>query len=591
MTPEDFAQKHFPNYRSSGNEIIPIYCPYCHGGNGKDKYTFALNAITGNFNCKRGSCGKSGTFRTLLRDHGEEMERQKNYESIARVKKNYKTPTTKINTANAEAKAYLSIRGFSQETWELRGVGSDDSGNIAMPYYEGGKLVLIKFRPARKPRNGERKAWREEGGKPVFWGMDQCTEDKPLVIVEGEMDALALDECGIKNVVSVPSGAEDLTCFDLCWEWLKKFKQIILWADNDGPGRELQRNLINRLGAWRCWTVQAERKDANEVLYYDGKEKVVEVFSQAKEVPISGLIRLADVKAFDYSKSVRVKSGIRGLDKALGGFFMGQWTVWTGSSSSGKSTLLGQLLLESVEQGYPVCAYSGELPAPLFRYWIDLQAAGTDNLVKKYDSIKEEEIAYPKQETTKLIREWYRDKFFLYDSYGMATDETLFEVFEYAAMRYGCKVFMIDNLMTVTLNAAERDFYMKQTAFVNKVAEFAQRLQVHVHLVAHPRKPDGKYINKITKMDVKGAGSITDRADNVLAVNRLTEDEQEKKLCDTVLEIFKNRMFGKQDIEIQLKFEPSCKLFYMADDICRMTYSWRKFSFEDIKYDESELPF
>ena len=96
MTPTDFAEKHFREYRIKGNEIVPTYCPFCQGGNRQDKHTFAMNAETGTFNCKRGSCASSGTFNQLLKEFGEKTMNQKNYEIKQRPKVNYKIPETEI---------------------------------------------------------------------------------------------------------------------------------------------------------------------------------------------------------------------------------------------------------------------------------------------------------------------------------------------------------------------------------------------------------------------------------------------------------------------------------------------------------------
>ncbi|MFA4834933.1 MAG: bifunctional DNA primase/helicase [Dehalococcoidia bacterium] len=573
ITPRDFADRHFRDYKIHGDEIIPRYCPYCSGGDKHDKHTFAMNATSGTYNCKRGSCGASGTFWKICKEHGEQVETRKNYELHSRPKVEYKKPQTVPVPVQTATEKYLRARGFTPETWQRRDV-AEVGGNIAMPYYdEGGELVMMKFRPAHKPKGGEKKGWREAGGKPVFWGMHLCNIEQALVICEGEMDALALDEAGVQNVVSVPSGAEDLTCVDLCWDWLNKFKLVVLWADNDEPGRKLQRNLINKIGEWRCLVVVNERKDANEVLVYDGKEAVKRAVAYAVEVPVSGIIRLADVSVFDATEAVRVKSGIKGVDKVMGGFFMGQTSVWTGINSSGKSTLIGQLMLEAVEQGFGVCAHSGELPAPIFRYWIDLQAAGPAFLERKYDSIRERETTSAKKEIVQYIRDWYRDKFFLHDSIGDSTNKDLLEIFEYAARRYDCRVFLIDNLMTTVTSDSGSDFYRKQSEFVGRVIEFAKKFDVHVHIVAHPRKTTGR----LTKMDVSGSGDITNRPDNVLSVHRLTPEEREKESYDAMVDIFKNRLFGWQDVAVRLKFDDNCKRFYWADEPGAVKqYSWIK---------------
>lgn len=568
MTPDQFAAKHFPNHKRQGVEIVPLLCPYCHGGKSGDKYTFAMNAETGVYNCKRGGCAQSGTFFKLCMDFGEMA---KNYEITPPHPKVFTAPKTKASPAQAKVEAYLGKRGFSKETWERRGVGEND-GNIAFPYFEGGKLVLMKFRRPEKYTGEGQKAWREAGGKAVFWGMDKCNPKKPLTITEGEFDALALDEAGIENVVSVPSGAEDLTCVENCWDWLQKFKQVIIWPDNDEPGQEMCRKLIQKLGAWRCWVVKSDRKDANAVLFYDGKEAAKRAVMTAQEVPLSGLVRLADVKAFDIENMVRVPSSISTINEIVGGYALGFLSVWTGESGSGKSTLLGQELLTAIQKGFNVCAYSGELPAAMFRYWIELQAAGPKYLTEINDQLRNRKILKPKREAIEDIREWYRDRFFIYDAFGSVTDENLLEVFEYASRRYNCSVFLADNLMTMQLTGNERDFYRKQGQTVGRLKDFAHGFGVHVHLVAHPRKAQGR----LTKLDVSGSAEITNRPDNVFGLYRCKPGEKEEFKCAAILDIFKNRWSGKQDEDAALQFCENSKRYYMENSEERefWDYGW-----------------
>jgi len=572
ITPHEFARRYFIDYRTRGNEIIPKYCPYCRG-NGKDKYTFALNVDNLTFNCKRGSCGKAGTFRQLCNDFGEEADVE-----ILRPPRRYKPPQTKILPPAKQAEEYLKLRKISPETLKKRSVGSDDKGNIIFPYYENGQVVMIKFRPARKLAPGERKAWREEGGKPVLWGMEICDPSKPLLITEGEIDALSLEEAGIPNAVSVPSGAEDLTWVENCWDFLEQFKEIILFGDNDEPGQEMVRKLIPKLGEYRCSIVDHEFKDANELLYRKGPEAVREAVKNAKEVPITGLLRLADVKVLDTDNILAAHSGIGPLDRVLKGFMMGQVTVWTGKNAGGKSSFLGQMMIEAINQGFSVCAFSGELPAPLFKYWIDLQAAGEAHI--KNGKVPEE--------IRKKINDWYRDQFFLYDSFGSVKSKDILRVFEYSAKRYDCKIFLIDNLMTTDFKDSQDDWYHAQSLFVGKVKEFAHKYDVHVHVVAHPRKVNGK----VEKMDVAGSGDITNRADNVISVARVTEDDLKENPelhgCQTVISVLKSRFTGKQDIDIGLTFNEVSKRFALLGTAPKK-YGWESISPMDMG-EEIEIP-
>lgn len=590
MTPTDFARRHFGEYRSKhtskGLQLIPRYCPYCNGGKHHDKWTFAMNSETGVFNCKRGSCKVSGTFYRLLMDFGEvDITETKEYRHY-KAKKTFKKSTAKVNAAGNKVLEYLKLRGISDNTCKVYGVGDDGKGNIAFPYIKDGVQVAVKYRPARKVNKGEMKMWREEGtDTTTLFGMQTVNGDT-LTICEGECDCLALYEAGIRNVVSVPNGSEDLNWVEANFACLEQFKTIYLCGDNDEPGRDMVQNLIPKLGEWRVKVVELPEdcKDANEVLVKHGKQVITKAFDNAKEIPIEALVRMAEVKAFDLDKIIKVPSGIRGLDRKIGGFMMGQISVWTGINGSGKSTLIGQLLIETIENGFNVCAFSGELPNPLFRYWIELQMAGPEHISHKYDFVLEGDRPYVDTQTATKIRAWYYDKFFLYDSMSSIDIDSVMRVFTTAARRHNCKVFLVDNLMML-IGGTGDDYYRRQSEFIKIITAFAKKYDVHVHVVAHPRKTNGR----VTKMDVSGSGDITNLADNVFGIHRMTNDDREDKSmagyaeCDALIDVFKSRFTGRQEITIGLKFHEDSKRFYMAkdDSLLKKQYGWTKIDDEE----------
>jgi len=64
---------------------------------------------------------------------------------------------------------------------------------------------------------------------------------------------------------------------------------------------------------------------------------------------------------------------------------------------------------------------------------------------------------------------------------------------------------------------------------MNWLQAFAKRFEVHVHLVAHSRKPDSRHPaskNPPMKHAVSGSKAITDNADNVLCVWRNREKSE-----------------------------------------------------------------
>lgn len=563
MNPLDLANRHLQPFKTKGNEIIPEYCPFCRGGQKQEKYKFALNIDTGAYNCLRlNECGAKGSFYELCKHFGEQPERNE-WDRPGYKQRTYKPPKVETSPPSSKIEQYLTKRGFTKLTWQRRRI-QEVNGAIALPYYENGQLVMMKYRTPEKPS----KHWREPDGKPVFWGMDLCSFDKPLIITEGEMDALALDECGIKNVVSVPSGAADLTCVELCWDWIEKFNKVIIWGDNDQAGKDMVQKLILKLGQWRCALVESKYKDANIHLFKEGKESIKRAIENARDVPVAGIVKVADVKRIDVTRIPRVLSCIGGINKTLGGYRMGEITIWTGINSAGKSTLLGQEIIESIEQGYSVFAYSGELSQWMFKEWIHLQMCGPKYLETKYDPVRDKNVGRVSNETVSYLEDWYKNSFYLYDSYS--TEESqLIELCQIAARKYGCRVFLLDNLMTTGLGGIKADnVYQAQSEFVRLMANFAKKFEVHVHLVAHPRKAFGK----LTKMDVSGSGDITNRADNVVSVHRFSEKEksepeyEEYKGCSGLVQIFKNRFYGTQDIEIGVGFDELSKRFYGIKD-------------------------
>ncbi len=552
---KDFASRHMGEYKIRGSEIIPTYCPICKG-NGRDKHSFAINIDTGAYNCKRGSCGVSGSFNQLKKEFGEGSDSK---EFMPGTNKPFKKPKTVPQTPSQKIAGYLEGRGISRETWESRGVG-ESGGRICFPYKdEKGEITLVKFRDL------EGKWTREPGGKAIFWGMDSI-KGQNLLISEGEMDCLTLIEAGIDNSTTIPSGAGDLTCVEHCWDWLKQFKYIYIWPDNDEPGREMCKRLVRKLGEYRCYIIQSEYKDANEVLLNEGVPGIARAISAAKEVPIAGLTRLAEVQHMDLKKLERVSTGFHKLDRILGGAYMGFLSVWTGHNSSGKSTLLGQVLAESIEAGYKVCAYSGELPASMYRYWVDLQFAGPSNLEGYFDDFRNEMVYFVPSAASEKIREWYKHKYFFHEKHGASTEDDILEIFKYASMRYNCKTFLVDNMMTTVLSTQDDNFYRRQSAFIGRLADFAKQYESHVHVVAHPRKASGR----LTKMDVSGSGDITNRADNVISVHRIKDEERYKlgdfQDCAAIVDVFKNRLLGKQELFFGLDFEPNSKRFYCPEN-------------------------
>ena len=264
-------------------------------------------------------------------------------------------------------------------------------------------------------------------------------------------------------------------------------------------------------------------KDANDILRKYGPQALATAVENAREVPLPKVVELADVKAVNLNSLPRIRTSLPEVDKLIGGIFPGQVALLTGKRGEGKSTFMSQLVAESLEQGWPVFVYSGELTDYHFKRWLDFQVAGPDWVRTSFDAYGEPRYSLDAS-TIERINGWYRGRAYLYDNNALEGEEMegLLETVEKAVKRYGIKAVFLDNLMTAMSDDPKSDLYRQQSQFVHRLKLLAVRQDVAVVLVAHQRK--GSAQQKGAPVDdndtIMGSGDITNRVDTVLLYAR-----------------------------------------------------------------------
>ena len=567
--------------RAKGDELQFNYCPYCHGGANKDKGSFSINLNTGQFECKRASCGAKGNMITLSRDFdfslSEDMDRYLNRDGFNEKFRKFKKAHITIKDQAVE---YLRRRGISREVTEkYRITVKNDSENILVfPFFdEPGDLKFIKYRKMDFDKSRDKsKEWCESSCMPILFGMSQCCDRTTLVITEGQIDSLSVTEAGIKNAVSVPTGAKGFTWIPHCWEWVNSFQEIVVFGDHENGTMTLLDTISRRFSHKRIRAVQIEDyngcKDANEILQKYGKQSVAWAVENARALPIRQIKELADVEAVDIESMEHIRFNIPAIDELLNGMYLGQLLLLTGKRGDGKSTFMSQLIVEALEQNYNTFIYSGELVDFHFKRWIDLQAAGTH---LKYQKLANGKETYTISDfNIKKINAWYRGRAFLYDNSIIDGEELedLLTVTEQAIKQYNVKVVCIDNLMTAMDVTIKDDLYRAQGVFVGKLAKLAKAYNVVILLVAHPRKTSGAISND----DVSGSSDITNKVDVVMTYSRDEDDEEEDK---RLFRVTKNRLTGKLTKEgkpISLYYSLYSKRIVGAEKRFNREYSWNK---------------
>lgn len=503
---------------------------------------------------------------------------------------------------------YMASRGISKETVDYLDIRSDGEGNMVHNYYDTNDVLTnVKYRPARKVRKGTNKCWAQKGADttPLLFNMNRINAGEPLVISEGEEDSAALIESGIHNAVSVPFGAGNFTWIQENWDWLEQFDNIIICSDNDEPGIKMQKECVYRLGSWRTKVVDIPQtvtsqftgrkvavKDINEVLYYCGKEAVVNLIANAKDTPVPSLIDFADVKEIDLSDIEGITVGINDIDKEIMRLFYSSLTILSGTPGSGKTSFLCQLAAQSIDQDKPVWMFSREMPDWLSKNWIEYILAGNRHITQFQSN---NGAAYWKvnEDAKREISRHYREQLMIYRDQFSNKLQDLKTSMEDSARKYGSKLFIIDNLMTVDLDATSESMNEKQTEFVQWLIQFSMKYNVATVLVCHPRKLQPGVTN-VGMYDISGTSNIINLAHRAFGLKRVTKAEKEgvRKLdnsgwkvkpvkYDVRFEIIKDRLRGKSNLEVGLYYDVPSRRFFTTPEEYEHQYLWDKNVYKD----------
>lgn len=317
---------------------------------------------------------------------------------------------------------------------------------------------------------------------------------------------------------------------------------------------------------------------------------------QPKDEKGEKFLCLSDIERIDRSKIVTIPSGLIELDKKIIGFNKGELSIWSGNNASGKSTLLGQLCLNACEKGFKAMIYSGELTPNRMKDWLHLQAAG-----RQYTKPSQYEYLYftPTNIQTRIDL-WLKDKLFIYNNrYGNEFNQMLTELRQVIKEKQ-IDVIVLDNLMSMDLYEISDTENRQQTKAILQLADFVKEMNVHIHLVAHPRKSTGF----LRKIDIAGSGNLANAVDNIFIVHRVNNDfvrnagdffglqvAAQYSTFSNVIEVCKNRDLGVMDYLVGLFYEIESKRF-LNERYENLVFGWQDlFQQTEIKNDEHSDPF
>lgn len=205
----------------------------------------------------------------------EARKRSTQYQDIPKQKKNYTAYFKRVQSQLRQTD-YLLKRGVSYETAERYGVGFDPNFRFSMNGPTTPAIILFTGQHSFTVRNtlpqvdeGERV--RKIGGCPLYLGGMLSKADRPLIVTEGEIDALSVWEVG-GCAMALGSVTNAVLLVNRIAQERPRVR-IVLSLDNDESGRAATARVASELSAlnidFTVCNISGEYNDPSEALQFN----------------------------------------------------------------------------------------------------------------------------------------------------------------------------------------------------------------------------------------------------------------------------------------------------------------------------------
>ncbi len=208
----------------------------------------------------------------------------------------------------------------------------------------------------------------------------------------------------------------------------------------------------------------------------------------------------------------------------------GELTIWSGENGSGKSLILGQVMTHLISQGARGVIAS-------------LEMHPVETLVRQcaqFNRVRQQDLG---ERAVDEFIDHVTNSMWLYDQVGDMRPARAKALAKYCRAELKADHLVIDSLMKLGVDEGD---YAGEKRLVNSLQNIAKQTGLHIHLVAHSKKPSEKG-GMPDRYSVKGSGTLVDIPDNVLLVHRNRskekEDQPDPQLPDTWLRIDKQRHY------------------------------------------------
>lgn len=500
---------------NGGSDIKFRPCPCCNGDNKKNP-PIQINEKTGLWRCFR--CGKTGNWFMLTKAFGCPLPKEDRYKAYnltinwdirSEFDKQKRRPVT--GNHYPELLTYCHDRGLGNTTLDSWRVTTKGNNCLRFPIFasSGDNWVMVnaKVKVCLRKEKANLHEWFDVRGGTTGLLIGNHLLDingpKRAIIFEGQIDAMTAYQMGMRNVFSLPNGAENVKVGEML-RYIPDDWEVWVCSDNDEAGEKCAEKFFAQLGSEKCARVILPEKDLNDwyvknpIIDEKDFNKCVKGFTQQIKVEnIRTSFMKLSMEEDDEEDSILATSPWGELNDLLaGGFRSKQTTGILAPSGIGKTTLCNQLAAHSARSGVMTGLISLE---------------GSRNALKsKFRALmkgmcKEEEYQHT------------FDHLIISSLEGpMVPWQECIEEFKIMILS-GCKVLIWDNIDHITRNNHQG----KVEAYA-ALLDLASSNEVHIINVWQPGKIDRN--QKVNSGSQKGYSQVFQDSDNYLTLNRFEQD-------------------------------------------------------------------
>lgn len=505
-TPAQYiASKGWGSKSVDGGNIAVSPCPFC----GDAGNHFRIHSESGLYGCYK--CGNEGNLITLLREQGDLREYLPKREEQKKVPLISDDTVAKRHAAlmsNADALNYFRQRGFTTETIVERKLGYVNHPKlgpmVGYPVYAEGKCWFIKWRTI----TGKKTFRREPEGAPsVLFNHDVAKPGHPIILAEGEADAIALHQFGFKNVVGTTTGA---TGFDASWaKMLSKCSKVYICYDGDEAGEVGAEKIATRIGAHKCYKVtMPQGMDASEYLAVNGAAGFQSLIDGAKAYGSNVCLTAQDVwearvTRIAAGEEPSVYTGISWWDTFVGPLHKAGYYLLAGYAGTGKTTLCLNLLWAMGRQQKKAWYVCYEMPAE------EIMESVSCHVLKK--------STLTDQDWVEALAKIHYTGVRFYDPKVSRTWKENIALIKDTVRENGIDVLFIDNFHFLTRVAENQNGVEGEAS--KEIKALSQECNIPVIVVHHLKKPESGDEPEPNIHSLRGASGLINDCSGVIILH------------------------------------------------------------------------